>query len=204
MQQFNPVDMVWRALAIFLLIGALAGIAVSLMLLFKPRLMERANRVANHWISMRHISRAVDHSISIERWFYRHHRSMGLLVILGAAYILFYFGWQFDKAIVQQSLASYLPNKMLLEALLEVMALFALVGAAVALCVGLAVLLRPSLLRGVEVESNQWLSSRRATKVLDVQHGQVDVFVRHHARSVGWLLLLGSIYLFFAMFRVLV
>ena len=204
MQQFNQADILWRALAIFLLIGALAGVAVSLLLIFKPHLIGRVNHVANHWISMRHISQMVDRSISIERWFYRHHRPMGLLVILGAAYILFYFGWRFDKVIALQSFASFMPNKMLLGVLLEVMVLVALISAAVALCAGLVVVLRPSLLRSVESEANQWVSSRRATKVMDVMHNPVDQFVERHARRVGWLLLLGSIYLFFLMVRWLI
>lgn len=57
----------------------------------------------------------------------------------------------------------------------------------------------------MEKESSQWVSSRRATKVLDVPHDQVDHFVEGHAQRVGWLLLVvGSIYLFFAMIRLLV
>ena len=76
-----------------------------------------------------------------------------------------------------------------------------LVGAAVALIAGLFLWLRPSLLRGMEEVANQWVSSLRATKVLDVPHGQVDIFIARHAQRAGWLLLLGSIYLFFALFR---
>lgn len=205
MQQLNHIDiLLWRALAIFLLIGALTGIALALLLIFKPQLMARVNHVANRWVSMRHISRWMDRTIRIEHWFYRHHRPMGLLLILGAGYILVYFGWRFDKAIALQSFSSYVPNKLLLGGLLQALVLFALIGGAVALLVGLAVWLRPSLLRGMEKESNQWVSSRRATKVMDVPHDQVDRFIERHARQVGWLLLLGSIYLFFLLFRLLV
>jgi hypothetical protein len=59
-------------------------------------------------------------------------------------------------------------------------------------------------LRDIEADANKWVSSRRATKVLDVQHDQVDRYVARHARQVGWLLLLCSIYLFFITFRLLV
>jgi hypothetical protein len=204
MQHFNSADILWRALAIFLLIGALAGVVVSLLLIFKPHLIERVNKVANHWISMRHISHLVDRSVSIERWFYRHHRPVGLFMILGAGYVLAYFGWRFNQSAALQTFGVYVPNKMLLGGLLQALVYFLLIGGAVALCVGLVVLLRPSLLKGVEAESNKWVSSRRATKVMDVQHGQVDVFVERHAQRVGWLLLVGSIYLFFVMFHWLV
>lgn len=196
--------LLWRMLAIFLLIGSLSGIALALLLIFKSHLIERVNGVANRWISVRRISRVMDHSLSIERWFYRHHRPMGLLLTLGACYILFYFGWRFDQAAALQSFATLMPNKMLLGAVLQAAVYFALIGAGLSLPVSLVVLLRPSLLRGVEVQSNQWVSSRRATKPVDQMHGQVDRFVESHAQRVGWLLLVGSSYLFFVMFRALV
>ncbi|MEO6292771.1 MAG: hypothetical protein ABIO88_09155 [Burkholderiaceae bacterium] len=200
MQQFNHIDVIlWRTLAIFLLMGALMGMAVSLLLIFKPHLIARVNRVANRWVSMRHISRWMDRSIRIERWCYRHHRPLGLLLTLGGAYILVYFGLRFDKATALHSFSSLVSNQLLLDSLLQALVLLELISGVFALLVGLVVWLRPSLLRGMEKESNQWLSLRRATKVLDVQHGQVDLFVERHAQRVGWLLLAGNSYLFVVM-----
>lgn len=202
----NPVySFLWRDLAIFLLFGALLGVLLGLLLIFKPQFLERVNRVANRWISTRHISRWLDRSVSIENWFYQHHRAVGAIIVLGAAYIFIYFGFLFDKAYTLQhlSLTWMIPAK-LLDGLLDALVLGLLVGGAVALIAGLFLWLRPSLLRGIEEESNLWVSSRRATKVLEVPHGQVDRFVMHHAERAGWLLLLGSIYLFLALFRSLV
>lgn len=192
----------WRALAIFLLFGALSGVLLGLLLIFKPQFLERINRVANRWVSTRHISRWLDRSVSIERWFHQHHRAVGVTIVLGSSYMLIYFWFLFDKAYTLQrwSLSGMLPAK-LLDGLLDALVLASLVGGVVALIVGLFLLLRPSLLRGTEEEANQWVSSRRATKVLEVPHGEVDLFVARHAQRVGWLLLLGSIYLFFALLR---
>src|ERR1035437_4572519 len=174
MKIFNPADMLWQALAIFLLIGAIAGVAVSLLLIFKPQLYQRVNQVGNRWVSTRHASQWMDHSISIEQWFYRHHRPMGLLVVLPAGYMLMYFGWQFDKAAAMKSFSVYVPNKLWLDMLVQAMVLIALIGGAVALITGLFIGLRPSLLRGFEKQSNKWTSMRRATKVTDIMHNEVD------------------------------
>jgi hypothetical protein len=193
----------WRDLAIFLLIGALLGVVLGLLLIFWPRILARINSVANYWISMRHIDRMLDRSISIELWFYRHHRILGMLIILGAGYILVYFGFLFDKATALQALSRYGPVK-LLDGLLNFVVITSLTGAVVALLAGFVLWLRPGLLRDIEADANKWVSSRRATKVLDVQHGQVDQYVVRHARQVGWLLLLCSIYLFFVTFRLLI
>lgn len=199
----NPANIfLWRALAIFLLIGALLGVVLALLLIFKPHLLGRVNRVANRWISTRHVGQAMDRSISIEHWFYQHHRVTGIVVVLGATYIFIYFGILFDKAILLQRWSSHVPLK-LLDGLLDALVLGALVGAAVALLVSLFLWLRPSLLRGIEEEANQWVSTSRAAQMLDVPHDQLDRFVARHAQRVGWLLLLGSIYLFFVLFRLL-
>ncbi|MEO8332279.1 MAG: hypothetical protein ABI479_07580 [Gallionella sp.] len=199
----NPADIIlWRTLAIFLLVGSLLGISLGLSLIFRPQLLGRVNRVANRWISTRRISQLMDRSISIEHWFYQHHRLTGIAVVLGATYIFVYFSILFDKARMLQRMSSMVPAR-LLDSLLDALVLCSLIGAAVALIVGLFLWLRPSSLRGIEEQSNQWLSSRKATKILDVPHDQVDRFVASHAQKAGWLLLLGSIYLFFALSRLL-
>lgn len=200
----DPVHvLLWHDLAIFLLFGALLGISLGLLLIFKPQFVERLNRAANRWISTRHINRWLDRSVSIEHWFYQRHRATGIVIVLGAAYILIFFGIQFDKAYTLQRLSGMLPAR-LLDGLLDALVLSSLVGGAVALIAGMFLWLRPSLLRGMEEEANLWVSSRRATKMLEVPRGQVDLFVARHAQRAGWLLLLGSIYLFFVMFRWLI
>jgi hypothetical protein len=199
----NPVYMfLCRGLAIFLLAGALLGVALGLLMIIRPQLLKRINPVTNRWISTRHISKLLDRSTSIEHWLYHRHRPLGILVILGAGYMLAYFGLLFDKAIALQKLSSYVQS-VLLDTLLDALVFISLLGGAVALLAGFIIWLRPSLLRGVEKEANQWITSRKATKMLDMQHGDVDIFVAHHARQAGWLLLLGSIYLSFAMLRLL-
>src|ERR1039458_7777310 len=169
----------WRALAIFLLIGALLGVVLALLLIFKPQFLGRLNRVANRWVSTRHINRWLDRSVRIEHWFYQHHRAAGVVIVLGASYILIYFGILFDKAYTLQRWSGKIPAK-LLDGLLDAMVLGLLVGGAAALIVGLFLWLRPSLLRGMEEVANQWVSSRRLTKMLDVPHGQVDLFIARH------------------------
>lgn len=197
-------DMIlWQSLAIFLLIAALTGVLLGLLLIFKSDRMERAGRLTNRWISTRHLVQFLDRSISIERWFYHYHRPLGILVVIGAGYLFMYFGWLFDKTAALQHMHVHLPAS-LLGVLLDTFVFAALFGAVVALFAGFALWLRPGLLRRVEKYANQWISLRRATEVLDVQHDQVEHFVVGHTRQVGGLLLLGSIYLFITMFLRLV
>lgn len=68
---------------------------------------------------MRHISEWADHTINIERQLYWHHRPLGLFMVLGAGYMLVYFGFEFDRASALNSLSAYMPNKLLLDLLLH-------------------------------------------------------------------------------------
>lgn len=192
----------WQSLAIFLIVGALMGIAVSLVLLLKPQFMAPISRMTNRWISTRHLYQLLDRSISIEQWFYRHHRSLGILIASGACYILVYFGLLFNKPNAMQRLSVYVPG-WLLDILLDTLALVSLIGAAVALFAGLFLWLRPSLLHGIEKEANRWISWRRVTRPLSIPRDQVERFVAGHLQRVGWLLLVGSTYLLFVVFRTL-
>lgn len=192
----------WRALAIFLLLCAASGTLLALLLIFKPQQLECINRIANRWISTRHLSQLLDRSFSIESWCYRHHRALGMLVVSGAGYILIYFGLLFDRSAVVQHWSRYAPDS-LSGVLLDSLVLGSLSGAAVAFSAGLFLWLRPSMLRGMEAGANRWVSSRRATKSLEIPREQVDRFVVQHAHRIGWLMLLASIYLFLIMLRLL-
>ena len=192
--------MFWHGLAIFLLVVSFCGFMLGLLDIFQSKWVASISGFLSRWVSARWLLGFLDQSISIEHWFYRHHRIFGVSAIMGAAYILSYFGLLFDKQFTLQRLFIHLPRQFL-EGLLDALVLFCMTGAVVALLVGLFLLLRPSMLRGIEEDANRWISLRRATKVLDIPRDQFDSFVVRHQQRVGWLLLLGSIYLFFIMLR---
>ncbi|MFY9260712.1 MAG: hypothetical protein WAO71_09415 [Gallionella sp.] len=203
MQDHVTEILLWRMLAMFLSIGAGMGIVLGLLLIVKPAYFECVNRIANRWISLRRLSLLFDRSVKIEHFFYRHHRVIGLGITFSAIYLFVYFGALFDKAQALYALADILPAPFL-AMFLDTLVLSLLVGGAAVLVVGVFLWMRPSLLRGLEEEVNQWVSSRQATKFLDVSHDMVEVFVARHLRRVGWLLLLSSVYLLFLLFHLLV
>jgi len=197
----NLVNIIlWQSLAIFLLIGALMGLILGLLLILKPHLIGHLNRIASRWVSSSRLNQLLDRSVSIEQWLYQHHRPLGIFATFGACYILVYFGLLFDKTAAMQYWAGSMPA-IQLDILLDAMVLVALICAVVALLVGLFLWLRPSMLRGIEESANQWVSTDRTFRVLDIPHDEVERFVAGHTRRVGWLLLLGSIGLLFILFR---
>lgn len=196
----------WQALALFLLVGAVTGMVVAVLMIYRPKRFECLNRAANTWISTRRMSRLVDRTLSVEQWFYRHHRVLGVLICLGALYVLGYFGLILDKTAALQHLPAHLPIRLqapVIEGLLDALVLASLTGGTVSLLVGLALWLRPSLLHGLEAVGNQWLTLRRPTRFLDLPREQIEAYVMSHSRGVGWLLLLASLFLLLLILRVL-
>lgn len=193
----------WRMLMIFLTVGALTGISLGLLLIFKPEQFEGVNHVASRWISLRRFSLVLDRTVRVEHFFYRHHRVLGIGITLAASYIFIYFGMLFDKAQAMLHLKGTL-QPLMLDISLDILVLSLLIGGSVVLLVGVFLWMRPSLLRGLEEDVNQWVSSRQATKFLDISHYPVDRFVARHLRRVGWLLFLASVYLSFALFHLFV
>lgn len=194
--------LLWHALVIFLLGGALFGMLMGLLLICKPQLLQRIGRVSNRWISTQFLNQWLDHSVSIERWFYRNHRPMGMMIICGAGYVIVYFSLLFDKVYALRHLSLNLPSQ-LVDGLLDALVAFLLIGAPAALLAGLIIFRRPSVLRSIEKGANQWVSLARVGNMLDRQFDQVDAFATRHAQSAGCLLLLASAYLFYAMYRLL-
>jgi hypothetical protein len=189
-----------RALAIFLVFGALSGIGLGVVLIFKSQWLAPLGRVANRWISVRYLTAWLDRSVSLEHWFYRYHKGVGIAVVLGAAYIFCYFALVFDKSELMRQMGGMWLTRQA-GGLLDAMVLTALIGSAASLLVGLFLWLRPSGLRDIEKQSNTWVSSRRATKLLDEPHPQLDRYVMRHAKGAGWLLLLASLGLLLILLR---
>lgn len=201
MPHFNSIDLLWQALAVFLLIGAGAGMMLALLLLCQPQWVTRISGVANRWVSMHFISQTLDRSVNIQRWVYRHHSVLGWLISLGSGYILWYFSLRFDHTAVLQSLAIYFPSIAFLDVLLQAVKLFFIGCAPVALVIGVLVWLRPSLLKPVEARSDRWLSFRCTRPAVNVARYDIDAIVLRHAQTTGYALLLSSLGLFYLMLR---
>lgn len=193
----DPVveSLLLRSAVLFLMAGSLAGLVVGALLLWRPHRLRAVSAVLNRWISTRHLDQSLERSVSLDPWFYRYRRTSGVLTLLGACYILYFFTVRLDKADAINVLSLYfkLPAA-LVGALLDAVVLIALSGALFAGIISLFLLLRPSMLRDFEQGANQWVSLRRALKPAEIPRQGVDEYVLQHGRRSGILLVLGSLY----------
>jgi hypothetical protein len=185
-----------RSAVLFLMLGSLGGLAVGALLLWNPQRLRAISNILNRWVSTRHLNQALDRTVEIDRWFYRHRSASGGLILLASGYILYSFTFGLDRASAIMGLAGQfnLPA-VLVGGLLDALVLSALLGALLAAFVSLFLLLRPSLLRDFELGANRWVSLRRGLKPVEVPRGGVDEYIFKYGRQAGILLILGSLYI---------
>lgn len=193
----NPLIESWllQSAVILLILGGIAGMLVGALLLFRPQRMGAINAALDRWISTRRIDRMLERSIRLDPWFYRHRRITGTLTVLGALYVLYFFGVQLDRGQAVAGLVKRFGyHPVLIGGLLDALVLSALLGALGAVVASLFILFRPSMMRGFEETANQWLSLRKTLKPLEIPRDGLEVYVERHARQVGIFLLLGGLY----------
>jgi hypothetical protein len=192
--------MLTHSLLLFLLLGSVAGVFAGFALLFKPAWLLGVNKLANHWVSTRQLTRPLTRIIDLDGWIYRYNRSTGVLILSGSIYMLYYFSAVFSPAVALNALTSnyWLPSAMK-QGLIDALVLVAMTGSVFALLISLFLILRPSLLRDFETRANQKTSLRQQLKPLEIQRNALEQLVSRNMRLFGVLILAGSLYTLFVL-----
>ncbi len=187
-------DMGFHALLLFMAFAAVAGVLAGAVLILRPAWLVQFGAYANRWVSTRKMDRSLERWVSLDKWFYQHHRASGA-VMLGGAVWLVGFVISLDRPTILSALfgGNHYPMQ-LAQAWLDAFVLACLTAGVFAALVSTMLLLRPSMLRDFEQVANQWLSLRKTLKPVEIPRPGIDDYVLRHVRPVGALLLLGSLY----------
>ena len=187
--------LVFHMLLLFLVVGSIAGLFMGAALVMRPTWLLHASRRANRWIATRRIDSMLERIIKVDRWFYRHHRITGMLLLAGAVFLVYFFTARLDKPRILAGMSrAFSTPPALTDVLLDSTVLSILLGATFTIIISLFLLIRPSLLRGFEQGANQWVSLRRALKMFEISRVGVDEYIFQNVQMAGVLLLLGSLY----------
>jgi len=189
-----------QGLAVVLVLGLVLALAIGVLLLARPGAAFAINQRLSRWIDTRPAFSALDRPRSLERFFYRHHRLLGALIVLGASYVLWRWAFVYERADLIAVIGRQWVTAGLdwLPAALEV----ALVGLhVVVLVVGALVFLRPSLLKGVERTANRWQDA--SANRLDAVIGNLDGAFEGHPRVSGLILTISATWCLLALAPVL-
>lgn len=176
---------------------AMAAMALSfgcgLAFLLFPASFRTVARHLDRWFSPAPLFEALDKPRYLERRVYRHHKLVGLLVVMGATYTLIRLtGLHRDAA------ALLLPATWgagLRRDLVQLGVTMLGISNVMALAVGIIVYFRPSLLKRGEMLANRWWSTDPALKSLDTPHGKVNGWFWSHPRLAGLGMMLVAIYI---------
>jgi hypothetical protein len=184
-----------HSLLLFLLAGGFAGLVFGVMMLSRPDWIVALNIRANRWISTRKLLEPLQQPINIDRTFYRHGYWFGSLLAIGALYIIYIFTTAIGREALLESLAGMkLVPLIVQQPVLDSLVFISLAGALLGLIVSLFLILRPSMLRDLELGANANFTLRKTLKPVEIQYAALDGWVFGSARIAGVLILGGSLY----------
>ncbi len=187
----SSASMLWTdALLVALMVGLALALVVGELLLARPQALFALNARMSRWVDTRAAFGLLDRPHHLERFFYRHHWPIGILIALGAGYVL----WRWAFAYERSEVLALLSRRWLASGLDWVPAaleatVVALHGAI--LVVGLLVAFRPSLLKEFERAANHWQRGP-ATAPFDTVIGTLDGTFEGSSRVSGLLLTIAA------------
>jgi hypothetical protein len=198
MSPLPPEVLPWiQGLAVVLVLGLGLALFVGVLLLARPQALFALNQWLSRSFDTAPTFRALDQPRHLERFFYRHHRVVGALIVAGAAYVLLRWAFAYDRSGVLALLSPRLAKGGMDWVLPALEA--TLVGLHVAiLAVGVLIMFRPSLLKGVEKAANRWQDGPTTTP-LDSVVGNLDGAFEGHPRLSGLVLVASALWCLLAL-----
>ncbi len=171
-------------LILFLIFGNLFAVFIGVLMIAAPQRLGNLFRISNRWISTRRMTKPLEKPRQADRTMLRYPRMLGAIMLASAALILI-------KGIIFISGVSAADGGRLLARLYGGVNLSAvaweviwltlitiiLLGAILAIVVGLMSLFKLGKLKHWAESANRWVSTRQLTKPLDMPHYHLDKMV---------------------------
>lgn len=186
------IDVLYPAILVSEFAGCAAALLLGIWILIRPDALARLNAATARWFSTRRALKPLMMAHRSEPFVYRHHRIMGVLVTVGAAFTLYAVLYRFNEPATVAALGP--GNRYLLEWAVESVTILLALGAVFAVVIGVYLVIRPSLLKRFEAWSNQRISTRTKLRFLETMHEEPDRLAERYPRVVAALIVIGSLY----------
>jgi hypothetical protein len=165
------LEIIIRVAEILTIVAGLAGILVSMVLLFSPAMIRKANRVLNKQMLTENQMTAFNPAICSEPFTLRHHIACGGLLVAGSIFILLFF---FLGAPVPAGFGLFMDMAIYFSVLLGKTA--GIVGFAA----GALLFFSPGAFKAVGEKVNIWVDTEPAFNKLDTFSVDVDsIFIKY-------------------------
>lgn len=177
-----------------LLWGAVFSFFFGLLALLLPGKAIAINNAMSHWYSARRSTKFLELPRYHERWIYRYHRPVGILLLAGCLFILYQLRFNYGLPELQRLVAQNTSNTVVTEIIIDSAYGFLLIGTVFSLIISGIIIFRPSLLKDFEAWSNRWISTRRALRFASQRYDSTENIFRRRPRLIGGIIILGSLY----------
>ncbi len=176
----------------FFFVLGLAGLAVGVGLIVSSPKMFRLFAVMNRWVSLRRPLKPLEVSHDIGLAVRRNRFVFGVVIAVGASISLYGLLIRLDMQALVAALRFDLPGAYVMW-IVDSLRWFLIVGSALALIVGILLVVSPDTLNPFMSASDQWISTRKAVTGADRMNLAVDNWVQTHSRPAGWAIALGAL-----------
>jgi len=183
-----------QSIEILTLIFGILGMTLSLMLLFSPHLARSLSNILNRSINVDRGIEFLDKNIEISDFFYNHHVAMGLLIMAGSAFSLFFFFFSLDLSKFAGIFFGDRADQFTTELIMSTVTWIGKIGCLSGLVFGLMMAVKPDLLRRIENTLNSLFETKSMIDKLDKSSHDMDTFFFRHPFAVG---LTGAVLSFF-------
>ncbi len=183
-----------QTIEILTLVFGIMGMTLSLMMVFSPRLTQNLSNILNRSIDVDKRLEYLDKNIQISDFFYSHHITMGLILVAGSAFSLFFFFFSLDILRFAAVFFESQANIFIIEAIVSTLTSIGKIGCVAGLVFGLMLVFKPDLMKGIESRLNSWFETKPMIEKLDKTSHDMDSFFFRYPVAVG---LVGAVISFF-------
>lgn len=177
---------------VFVLVIGLVGILLGLGLISRNASLLRLLDRLNHWTSMRSALKPLEIPRDVEQGVRRHPRGLGVAVLVGAAFSLYFLLVRVSASDLVALLTTSGSKAGVLWFANGLR--WALIGAnTIALAIGIVLAFLPQMMGPLAASANRWISSRRLTMKADEMDLTIDRVVRAYPRIAGTLIAIGAV-----------
>lgn len=201
---YNMYDFFWAVFQTACIVGAVFAVFVGIWALFLPAsFMKFCKRLDYSVHSPASKIEILDRPRFIEWYIYRHHEVIGAVMVIVGTFVMYKSVMTMDYHGLRKMVNSLFHDlwpAVMIEITVGVIYLSAFLG----IIVGLILLMRPSLLKGIERLSNHWIAAGdMMTHQMEKQFHLPDRWVEKHPRLFGLLDLVGALLVIIVMWEAL-
>jgi len=193
------MDFFWeialQTVGILALIFGILGMVFSLLLLISPNLTKKISGVFNLYIDVDKKISYLDKDIHTESMIYKHHVIIGVSLISGSGFILYFLIFELDVVNFVNIFFSSQKFASVNDIILSSMAVIGKIVGVAGLIIGSILLFSPGKMKELEKKVNTLFPTQQMIKKLDETHHDIDTFIYQHAVLFGLTGLITSIFL---------